>query len=82
VDFVRLSEQVRKAPYAAVQLAHGRVDAGTVGQEIYAAHITLRAAQRALQDAVDRAGEMGLTWTAIGRSLGITKQAAQQRFGT
>jgi hypothetical protein len=82
VDFMRLSAEIRRAPKDAVMRAYGLVDADNVSQEIYAAHIALRAAQRALDDAVEHAGSLGLSWTAIGRSLGITRQAAQQRFGS
>jgi hypothetical protein len=35
-----------------------------------------------LAAAVTRARQHGHTWTAIAEHLGITKQAAQQRFGT
>lgn len=45
-------------------------------------------AQRALEDAerdlhaaVSEAREAGKTWSEIGRSLGVTRQAAQMRFG-
>ena len=31
---------------------------------------------------VDRARRSGASWTAIGRSMGVTKQAAQKRFAT
>ena len=31
---------------------------------------------------VDRARRSGASWTEIGRSMGVTKQAAQQRFST
>lgn len=39
-------------------------------------------AELTLQHAVDRLrSERGWSWTNIGRSLGISRQAAQQRFG-
>jgi hypothetical protein len=45
------------------------------------AQTRLRAAQAELAAAVIRARQAGQSWTAIGASLGITRQAAQQRFG-
>jgi hypothetical protein len=44
------------------------------------AQAQLRAAEAELAAAVIRARQAGQTWTAIGASLGITRQAAQQRF--
>jgi hypothetical protein len=41
----------------------------------------LRTAEAELAAAVTRARQTGQTWTAIGASLGITRQGAQQRFG-
>jgi hypothetical protein len=41
----------------------------------------LRAAEARLRDAVDVAREAGHTWAEIGDVLGITRQAAFQRFG-
>lgn len=40
-----------------------------------------RAADEALRVAVAGAREQGLSWTVIGEQFGITRQAAQQRFG-
>ena len=81
VDFRRLSEETRSAPQRAVRAAYGVIEAASVTDEIKAANVTLSAAQSALQDAVEHAVRLGLSWTEIGRSLGITKQAAHQRFG-
>jgi hypothetical protein len=44
------------------------------------AHRDLHAAQRILAPAVHRARQHGHPWSAIGTTLGITRQAAQQRF--
>jgi hypothetical protein len=41
----------------------------------------LRAAADLLAAAVTRARQHGHTWTAIGHALGVSRQAAQQRFG-
>jgi hypothetical protein len=41
----------------------------------------LELAQRVMQDTVDRAREAGLSWHQIGVTLGISRQAAQKRFG-
>jgi len=42
---------------------------------------TIREADAALSGAVDRARRDGHTWSQIGTALGVSKQAAQQRFG-
>ncbi len=44
------------------------------------AHTELRRAERELAGAVHRARQHRQPWTAIGEQLGITRQAAQQRF--
>lgn len=41
----------------------------------------VRAADEALRAGVAGARAEGLSWTVIGEQLGITRQAAQQRFG-
>ncbi len=41
----------------------------------------LREAKANLDHSVRHALEAGATWEAIGGTLGITRQAAQQRFG-
>jgi hypothetical protein len=45
------------------------------------AQAQLRAAEAELAATVIRARQAGESWTAIGASLGTTRQAAQQRFG-
>ena len=45
------------------------------------ADATLRQARRDLAAAVTRARTRGRSWTQIAARLGITRQAAQQRFG-
>jgi len=44
------------------------------------AHRQAIAADHTLAAAVTRARQSGLSWSAIGTQLGITRQAAQQRF--
>ncbi|WP_299038975.1 hypothetical protein [uncultured Pseudokineococcus sp.] len=39
-------------------------------------------AEHLQRGAVDAAREAGASWAHVGRALGITRQAAQQRFGT
>jgi hypothetical protein len=46
-----------------------------------AAERDLRAARHALHAAVRRARQRGHSWQVIGDQLGISRQAAQQRFG-
>jgi len=46
------------------------------------AHQQTIAAERLLAAAVTRARQTGQPWSAIGTQLGVTRQAAQQRFAT
>jgi hypothetical protein len=46
-----------------------------------AAHIVSDEARLALHRWIDAARRAGLSWTEVGATLGISKQAAQQRFG-
>lgn len=48
---------------------------------IIAAEETASAAQRALVQAVIAARQAGDSWAIIGTALGVTRQAAEQRFG-
>lgn len=50
------------------------------GDAIVAAHLVADEGRLALHRWVDAARRAGLSWADIGDSLGITKQAAQQRF--
>lgn len=43
---------------------------------------TIHEAEAALASAVDRARHDGRSWSQIGTALGVSKQAAQQRYGT
>lgn len=47
---------------------------------IAVAQIRVRAAERALDEAVMGAREAGLSWQAIGEVLGMTRQGANKRF--
>lgn len=81
VDFIHLRRTVQGFAHATVLESYGVMTPEAVSQEIYAANVALQAAKSGLHDAVDRAGKAGFSWTEIGRAMGITKQAAQQRFG-
>lgn len=48
---------------------------------VAAAHIVSDEARLALHRWIDAGRRAGLSWTEIGATLGISKQAAQQRFG-
>lgn len=52
-----------------------------VEQSLAAATHLVDTAERTLHLFVDEAREAGMTWAAIGETLGITRQAAQKRFG-
>ncbi len=60
--------------------ATNAVDA-THFRRIIAANEHLADAEAELGKAVARSRAAGNSWTIIGAALGITKQAAQQRFG-
>ncbi len=47
---------------------------------VAAAHSQTNTAERTLTAAITRARQAGATWSAIGAQLGVTRQAAQQRF--
>jgi hypothetical protein len=49
-------------------------------REIVAANEAVGAAEGALRVAVDNARKSGLSWSTIGAALGISKQAAHERF--
>lgn len=51
-------------------------------RRIIAAQRALEASREGLARAVNEAREAGDSWTIIGAALGVSKQAAQQRFGT
>ena len=48
--------------------------------KIAVAQIRLRAAERALDEAVMAARDVGLSWQTIGDVLGMTHQGANKRF--
>lgn len=50
-------------------------------RRIIAAKDGVAQAERELHDAVRAAREAGDSWLSIGLALGVTKQAAQKRFG-
>jgi hypothetical protein len=50
-------------------------------REIIAAVEQTRVADAELRRAVHAAREAGDSWTVIGMALGVTRQAAQKRFG-
>lgn len=50
-------------------------------RRIQAAQDGVTQADRELHDAVRSAREAGDSWLSIGMALGVTKQAAQKRFG-
>jgi len=53
----------------------------TVGAALAATAGLREAADRKLFDLVDFARTSGASWAAIGEALGVTTQAAHQRFG-
>ena len=53
----------------------------TVGAALHATATLRDAADRKLYELVRFAREAGASWAAIGEALGVTTQAAHQRFG-
>jgi hypothetical protein len=53
----------------------------TTAQQLDHATSVIEQAELIRAELVDRARQEGLTWTQIGQQLGMTKQAAQQRYG-
>ena len=67
-------DQLEVATHPAQDAAHFR--------RIVSARSSLSVAERELRDAVRSAREAGDSWTIIGAALDISRQAAQQRFGS
>ncbi len=65
-------EQLDPATHPARDATHFRA--------IIAADAAVADAEAALRDAVRAAREAGDSWSIIGEALGVSKQAAQQRF--
>ncbi|USQ78154.1 hypothetical protein NF556_10815 [Ornithinimicrobium faecis] len=61
--------------------ATGQVRDAVHFRRIIAAKEGVAQAERELHDAVRAAREAGDSWLSIGLALGVTKQAAQKRFG-
>jgi hypothetical protein len=53
----------------------------TLGDALAAAVALRQAADSLIFDLVDKAREEGASWADIGAALGVTTQAAHQRFG-
>src|SRR5690349_17498934 len=53
---------------------------GQLGQAVVVAEHLGEVADHLVGHFVDQARRSGLSWTEIGRSMGVTKQAAQKRF--
>ena len=83
-------EQQIRSPTAAIPLewveqTRGRLDGAQRGEFvdlIDAAHLVADEGRLSLQRWIDAGRRAGLSWTDVGTLLGISKQAAQQRFGT
>jgi hypothetical protein len=50
-------------------------------ERVDTAWLSLQGAERDLQRAVDQARRVGWTWATVGDCIGVSRQAAQQRFG-
>lgn len=58
------------------------VNDGAAGREIIQARRAVAQAERRLSEAVANARSGGYSWSAVGSLLGVSRQAAQQRFGS
>ncbi len=72
-DVERMLDDLDPATVTARDAVHFR--------RIIAAREGVVRADRELHDAVREARDAGDTWLSIGMALGVTKQAAQKRFG-
>lgn len=45
------------------------------------ANDAIQAAKKRLAESVQAARELGISWDTIGTELGVSRQAAQERFG-
>ena len=83
-DEQEIRSRTAAIPLEWAERAHGGV-AGTERDEyvelITAAHLVADEGRLCLHRWVDAGRRAGLSWTEIGAMLGISKQAAQQRFG-
>jgi hypothetical protein len=73
------SEQ-RDLSIAAARLALSSRDLSSGPGRLAALATVLEEAERALRMEVALARGLGVSWSEIGASLGVTRQAAQQRF--
>ena len=84
IDHGAVADAVRRIAFDSV--LRGR-DAASVTKADATAMVGLAlsahdAAHQCLHDAVRRAREAGLSWSDVGQILGISRQAAFQRFGS
>jgi hypothetical protein len=80
----QLRSRVAALPLEWIELARGDFEGDRredYADLIAAAHIVSDEARLALHRWIDAGRRAGLSWTEIGATLGISKQAAQQRFG-
>jgi len=81
----KLAEQIREAITEAVNTGvrdgshHGETDPILV---VAATQVGVVHAQQLLSQSVSAARHAGYSWSAVGEQLGVTKQAAQQRYGS
>jgi hypothetical protein len=83
-DEARIRSRTAAIPLEWVEGARGPVDGADRTQFvdlIIAAHLVADEGRLALHRWIDAGRRAGLSWTEIGVLLGISKQAAQQRFG-
>jgi hypothetical protein len=80
----QVAQRVRDGITEALSAALRELPQG--GEEVHmrllaAAEVGTKHAQELLREAVAAARHAGCSWAAIGEQLGVTKQAAQQRYG-
>ena len=82
VDYQLVRDEAAVLGPKAVQKVRGVLRSETAIEEIRAQNAVIRGADEGLRMAVDRARGLGLSWAEVGIALGITRQAAQQRFAS
>ncbi len=81
IDHRAVADAVRRIALETVTAGNPASTKADVATVVTVAITASYAAHDAVHEAVDRARHAGLSWSEIGRILGISRQAAYQRFG-
>jgi hypothetical protein len=84
IDAERIREQIAEAVFSGPDDLRGALETepDSYLRLVAAADVAAREADRVLHESVTGARHAGHSWDAVGRVLGVSRQAAQQRFKT